>query len=89
MLTFLDYDQVSPYDNHAEQQMRPAVLTRKISRQNRSADGAKAHAILMSLFRSAQLQGLNPVEHVLQLARTTLEAKPTLASASEDFKKAA
>jgi transposase len=89
MLTFLDYDQVSPYNNHAEQQMRPAVITRKISQQNRSADGAKAHAILMSLFRSAQLQGLNPVEHVLQLAHTTLEAKPTPASASEDFKKAA
>ena len=69
--------------------MRPAVLTRKISQQNRSADGAKAHAILMTLFRSAQLQGLNPVEHVLQLARATLEAKPTLKSASEDFKKAA
>lgn len=89
MLTFLDYDQVSPYNNHAEQQMRLAVLTRKISQQNRSADGAKAHAILMTLFRSAQLQGRNPVEHVLQLARTTLETKRTPKSASEDFKKAA
>lgn len=89
MLTFLDYDHVSPYNNHAEQQMRSAVLTRKISQQNRSADGAKAHAILMTLFRSAQLQGLNPVEHVLQLARTTLEAKATPKSVSEDFKKAA
>jgi hypothetical protein len=88
MLTFLDHAEVSPYNNHAEQQMRPAVLTRKISQQNRSADGAKAHAILMTLFRSAQLQGLNPVEHVLQLARTTLEAKPTPASASEDKKAA-
>ncbi|MGQ0592134.1 MAG: IS66 family transposase [Gammaproteobacteria bacterium] len=47
-LTVLDYDQVSPYNNHAEQQMRPAVLTRKISQQNRSADGAKAHAVLMT-----------------------------------------
>ncbi len=89
MLTFLDYDQVSPYNNHAEQQMRPAVLTRKISQQNRSADGAKAHAILMTLFRSAQLQGLNPVEHVLQRASTTLEAKSIPKSTSEDFKKAA
>ncbi len=39
--------------------MRPAVLTRKISQQNRSEDGAKAHAILMTLFRSAELQGFN------------------------------
>jgi hypothetical protein len=53
MLTFLEYDQVSSYNNHAEQQMRPAVLTRKISQQNRSADGAKAHAILMTQPRRA------------------------------------
>lgn len=89
MLTFLNHDQVSPYNNHAEQQMRPAVLTRKISQQNRSEDGAKAHAILMTLFRSAELQQLHPVEHVLQLARTTLKAKPTPASDSNDLKKAA
>jgi transposase len=89
LLTFLDHDQVSPYNNHAEQQMRPAVLTRKISQQNRSENGAKAHAILMTFFRSAELQGLNPVKHVLQLARTTLEAKPTPASDAVDLKKAA
>ncbi|MGH9891883.1 MAG: IS66 family transposase, partial [bacterium] len=89
MLTFLDHAHVSPYNNHAEQQMRPAVLTRKISQQNRSEDGAKAHAILMSLFRSAALQGLNPVEQVLRLAQTTLEAKPTRTNDSEDLKKTA
>jgi len=83
MLTFLDHDQVSPYNNHGEQQMRMAVLTRKISQQNRSEDGAKAHAILMSLFRTAELQGLNPVEHALQLAQTTLAARTTTPSNSE------
>jgi len=88
-LTFLAHDQVSPYNNPAEQQMRPAILTRKISQQNRSENGAKTHAILMTFFRSAELQGLNPVEYVLQLVRTTLEAKPTPASDSEDLKKAA
>ena len=69
--------------------MRPAALTRKISQQNRSEDGAKAHTILMTLFRSAALQGLNPVEHVLQLAQTTLTTKPTRAGESEDLKKTA
>ena len=43
----------------------------------------------MTLFRSPQLQGLNPVEHVPQLARITLETKATTASGSEDFKKVA
>jgi transposase len=65
LFTFLDYDAVSPYNNHAERQMRTPVKTRKISQQNRSDRGAEAHAILMSLFSSAELQGLNPVEKVL------------------------
>jgi transposase len=65
LFTFLDYDGVSPYNNHAERQMRTPVKTRKISQQNRSDKGAQAHAILMSLFSSAELQGLNAVEKVL------------------------
>ena len=65
MRTFLDHEGVSPYNNHAEQQMRTAVHTRKVSQQNRSRQGAKAHAIFLSLFRSAQLQRINPVEHML------------------------
>lgn len=75
LFTFLDYDGVSPYNNHAEQQMRKPVMTRKISQQNRSAQGAEAHAIFMTLFRSAELQGLNPVEAVLHLAKKMLEAE--------------
>lgn len=89
LFTFLDHDHVSPYNNHGEQQMRPAVLTRKISQQNRSEDGAKAHAILMSLFRSTELQGFNPVHYVLQLAQTSLEAKLTSTNHQEIRKKTA
>jgi len=74
LFTFLDYEGVSPYNNHAEQQIRRPVITRKISQQNRSAEGAEAHAIFMTLFRSAELQGLNPVETVLHLAKRLLEA---------------
>jgi transposase len=72
LFTFLEYENVSPYNNHAEQQMRKPVLTRKVSQQNRSDQGAKTHAVLMSLFRSAELQGKNPVETILSLAKTTL-----------------
>lgn len=72
LFTFLEYDDVSPYNNHAEQQMRKPVLVRKVSQQNRSEQGAKTQAILMTLFRSAELQGLNPVESVLEAAKNTL-----------------
>ncbi len=60
LLTFLNHENVSAYNNHAEQQMRTAVHTRKVSQQNRSDLGAKTHAILLSHFRSAHLQKLNP-----------------------------
>jgi transposase len=69
LFTFLEYENVSPYNNHAEQQIRKPVLTRKVSQQNRSEQGAKTHAVLMTLFRSAELQVKNPVETVLSLAK--------------------
>ena len=72
MLTFLDHEDVSPYNNHAEQQMRVAVHTRKVSQQNRSIEGAKTHAILLSHFRTADLQKLNPIDYVMQLSRSAL-----------------
>lgn len=75
LFTFLEYTDVSPYNNHAEQQMRKPVITRKISQQNRSEAGAEVHAIFMSLFRSAELQGLNPVDKVLTDAKEML-ARP-------------
>lgn len=72
LFTFLEYDYVSPYNNHAEQQMRKPVTTRKISQQNRSEQGVKTHAVLMSLFRTAELKGKNPVEWILALAKIAL-----------------
>lgn len=73
LFTFLEYPDVSPYNNHAEQQMRKAVLCRRVSQQNRSEQGAKTQAILMSLFRTAELQGLNPLESVFSSAQRTIE----------------
>ena len=72
LFTFLEYNGVSPYNNHAEQQMRKPVLTRKVSQQNRSEQGAKTQAVLMTLFRSAELQGKNPVETVLSIAKDAI-----------------
>jgi transposase len=73
LFTFLEYENVSPYNNHAEQQMRKPVLIRKVSQQNRSGQGAKTQAVLMSMFRSAELQGKNPVETVLSLAKAIID----------------
>lgn len=75
LFTFLEYSGVSPYNHHAEQQIRNPVLTRKVSQQNRSKDGAKTQAILMTLFRSAQLQDHNPIETVRSITKIALGAR--------------
>jgi hypothetical protein len=75
LFTFLEHEGVSPYNNHAEQQMRKPVLTRKVSQQNRSAQGANTQAILMTLLRTAELQGANPVESLLANAKNALTVK--------------
>ncbi len=75
LFTFLEHEGVSPYNNHAEQQMRKPVLTRKVSQQNRSAQGANTQAILMTLLRSSELQGANPVETLLSNVKSALTAK--------------
>lgn len=89
LFTFLDHDNVSPYNNHAEQQKRVAVHTRKVSQQNRSWVGAKAHAVLLSHFRTAQLQKLNPIHYTLQIARNALIAKKSRRTEPMPLQKAA
>jgi len=86
LFTFLEHKGVSPYNNYGEQQMRKPAINRKISHQNRSNTGAKTQAILMTLFRSAELQKLNPVEVVLSIAKQSIDEN---VSAENDLKMAA
>lgn len=77
LFTFLDYAPlVSPYNNHAEQQMRGPVISRRISQGNRSQVGAQTQAILMSLFRSMELQARNPIEELLRLGQAAIARQP-------------
>lgn len=85
LFTFLEYAPlVSPYNNHAEQQMRGPVISRRISQGNRSQAGAEAQAILMSLFRSMQLQGRNPIEELLHLAQAAIARQPLVLPLAPD-----
>jgi len=86
LFTFLEHDGVSPYNNHAEQQMRKAVMCRKVSQQNRSERGAVTQAVLMSLFRTAELEKKNPVETVLAAAKQAVACGK---NAETEFKLAA
>lgn len=85
MLTFLDFAPiVSPYNNHSEQEMRGPVICRRISQGNRSLAGAQTQAILMSLFRSAELQGWDPVQYVLKLVQDSIAGCPSVLPPAPD-----
>ena len=74
LFTFLDHPQVPPDNNHAERQIRPAVIMRKNSYCNRSRQGADAQALLMSVFRTLQLRGLHPVQTVIAMVEKQLQS---------------
>lgn len=61
LFVFLLHRDVPADNNHAERQMRFAVVMRKNSYGNRSKRGAQAQAILMSIFRTCQLRGIDPI----------------------------
>ncbi|MBW3600887.1 MAG: transposase [Planctomycetes bacterium] len=62
-------------DNHAEREVRPAVIIRKNSYGNRSEVGADAQAVLMTVFRTLKLRGHHPILTIVQALRVYV--KPT------------
>jgi transposase len=61
IFTFLLHPNVAADNNHAERQIRFAVIMRKNYFGNRSMRGAETQAILMSIFRTCYLRGLDPI----------------------------
>jgi transposase len=53
----------------AEQELRPAVVTRKMSAGNRSQQGAETQEILMSVLRTCARQRRDPLALLVQLQR--------------------
>jgi transposase len=64
-LVFLHDPEVTPTNNHAEQMLRPAVITRKVGGCNKTLWGALVHSILASLMVTCKRQG----QRFLDLAR--------------------
>lgn len=54
VLLHLDVPELPPTNNFGEQEVRPAVLTRKISAGNRTPTGAFTHAVLATMSRTAK-----------------------------------
>jgi hypothetical protein len=72
LFTFLDHEGVPFDNNHAEREIRPAVIIRKNSYGNRSKAGADCQAVLMTVFRTLKQRGHNPITIITQALRTYL-----------------
>ncbi len=70
IFTFLEYENVPFENNFAERQIRPVVILRKNSQSNRSEQGAATQAVLMSVYRTLRLRGLNPTKTIANALKT-------------------
>jgi hypothetical protein len=75
LFTFLDRVEVPFDNNHAERQIRPAVIVRKNSLCNRSSDGAHTQAVLMSVYRTLRLRGHDPTTTIANALREMLQTR--------------
>lgn len=67
LLRFLYWEAVDATNNLAERQLRPAVITRKTGGCNRSASGARTHAILASVLATCRQQAVSILDYLIQL----------------------
>ncbi len=72
LFTFLDYTDVPFENNFAERQIRPAVILRKNGQSNRSEQGAATQGVLMSVYRTLRLRGLEPAKTIADALKTYL-----------------
>lgn len=66
LFTFLDRPEADWNNNLAERMIRPAVILRKASQCNRSDRGAATQAVLMSVYRTLKLRGLDPRQTIAE-----------------------
>ncbi len=50
--------------------IRPAVVLRKNSQSNRSERGAAVQSVLMSIYRTLKLRGLDPLQVIIDALET-------------------
>lgn len=69
LLTFVEFEGVPSSNNHAEREVRPAVLMRKASYGSQSQQGAATRGVLMSVLRTLKKRGLDPLNTILDALR--------------------
>ena len=67
ILTFLYKRGIDYHNNHAEQQIKPDVIFRKVTFGNRSPVGAENHSVIMSILQTAKLNRMDPIDTLTRL----------------------
>jgi transposase len=77
---FLHDREVPPTNNHAEQMLRPAVITRKVGGCNKTLLGSLVHSVLASLMVTCKRQGKRFLDLARQLWRAVQPPSISLAT---------
>jgi len=72
LLTFLKRLDVPATNNHAEREIRPAVIMRKVIQGNRSDKGARTQTVLMTVFRTLKRRDQNPVDTLISALQDSI-----------------
>lgn len=72
LLVFLERENVDATNNHGERAIRPAVVMRESYGGNRSERGAETQAELMSIFRTLEMRGVDPLDFLEHALRASL-----------------
>ena len=79
LFVFLERDDVDATNNHGERSIRPAVVMRKSYYGNRSESGADVQAMMMSVFRTLEMRGVDPLDWLERQLRDHLATGSSLA----------
>lgn len=71
--TFVLLEKVDPTNNHAERVIRFVVLLRKIQHHTMSKKGSETMEIMLSIFKTFELQGKEPVNETIALVQNLIE----------------
>ena len=71
LFTFLEEEGVDWNNNAAERALRSSVVIRKITYGNQSDEGARAHAVLMSIKETCNLRKENFYDYAMQYLSPT------------------
>lgn len=66
LFTFLDYPEVDPTNNLAERQLRPAVITRKVSCGNKTKSGKRVWEVLTSIAATCRQRCISFVDLIVR-----------------------